>query len=160
MSGQNYRVDDTPEGVQGQPVYTRRSRRGMRRMERAARRTTLRTARSTGTVGWLGGAVLIGLGLLFMLQNTGVIKGFQNWWALFLLLPAAAALATAVGLYQRHGNWTAATGSLIGSVFFLLLTATFLFGFDTQFLWPFLLIAGGVLILAGPLLPGEDTKSS
>ncbi len=42
---------------------------------------------------WIAAAILIGVGVVFLLQNPGyAIPG--NWWALFLLIPAAFALWT------------------------------------------------------------------
>ena len=60
---------------------------------------------------WIGGVILIGLGILFLLQNFGVpIPG--NWWAVFLLLPGVGALWTAWRMYWREGRMTA---SVIGT---------------------------------------------
>jgi hypothetical protein len=40
---------------------------------------------------WIGGAVLIGLGIIFLLQNFMNIS-LANWWALFIMIPAIGAL--------------------------------------------------------------------
>jgi hypothetical protein len=152
MSKQNKPIDNQMNEIHNQPDYTPQDRRGMRRMERLERRAEIRATRYTGGLGWLGGFVLIAIGAVFMLQNTGIIVPFTNWWALFLLIPAAGAFATAVALYERHRNWTAATGSLMGGLFLMLLAAAFLFGFNFGTFWPLILIAAGLLILAVPTL--------
>jgi len=131
----------------------------MRRMERMERRAELRSARHAGGLGWLAGLVLITIGVVYLLQNTGYLVPFTNWWALFLLLPAIGSLSAAYGLYRRDGSWAAAGGSLMGGVFFLFLTAVFLFGFDFGKFWPLLLIIGGLLVLATPLLSRREPTS-
>jgi peptidoglycan/LPS O-acetylase OafA/YrhL len=122
----------------------------LRWQQRAERRAT----RRAGGYGWLGGVVLIVIGAIYMLQNAGLFTPFSNWWALFLLIPAAGALATAFGIYRRNeGNWAAAvTGPLLGGLFLIFLTAAFLFELNFGLFWPLLLIGGGLLLLLTPLL--------
>jgi hypothetical protein len=60
-----------------------------------------RTRRHSG--GWAGGAILIGLGLLLLLQNLGGLQ-FENWWALFILIPAIGGLGAAWSNYQEAGG--------------------------------------------------------
>src|SRR5258706_10279398 len=76
----------------------------------------------------IGGIVLIGLGVIFLLKQYGVdIPRFQNWWAFFILLPAICAFLTGYTAYQRACGWTngargeIACGRLIASVTFGLL---------------------------------------
>jgi peptidoglycan/LPS O-acetylase OafA/YrhL len=99
---------------------------------------------------WIGGAILILLGVVFLLQNvTGL--SFDNWWSLFMLIPAIGALAKAWQIHQANGRWTAAARSqLVGGLILLLAAATFLFNFNWANVWPvFLIIAGvGALITA------------
>jgi len=128
--------------------------RELRRQERADRRTDRHSARHAGHDGgyrWIGGLVLILLGGIFLLQNTGLIQRFDNWWALFILIPALGSFATAWRFYQQAGNqWTsAATGSLFGGLIFIGLVVMFLFGFDIGMWWPLFLIAGGIAVLLG-----------
>ena len=50
---------------------------------------------------WIAAAILIGVGVVFLLQNMGyAIPG--NWWALFLLIPAGFALAGAWKSYRAE----------------------------------------------------------
>ncbi len=118
--------------------------RELRRQERAERH---------GDHGytWVGGIVLILLGGIFLLRNTGLIESFDNWWALFMLIPAVGSFAAAWRIYQQSGNqWTsAATGSLIGGLVLCSISAMFLFGLDIGMWWPLFLIIGGVATLLG-----------
>ena len=121
--------------------------RELRRQERTARRAE----RHAGGYSWVGGVVLILLGAIFLLQNTGLMRGFENWWALFILIPAASSFATAWRLYQQAGKaWTpAATGPLLGGLILSSLAALFLLGLDIGMWWPLFLIMGGIAILLG-----------
>jgi hypothetical protein len=125
-----------------------------RRMERRAERAQRReAARAHGWSGpWVGGAILIALGLIFLAQNLGV-KVLDNWWALFILIPAIGSLATGWNLYQANsGQWTpAARGSLITGFVLLVVTAAFLFNLNWSWVLPVLLILAGVGVLASVL---------
>ena len=106
-----------------------------------------------GPHGWVVGAVLIALGVLFLLQNAGFFT-MINWWALFILIPAFFAFSNAVTSYQASGRLTAAgRGALTSGIFLTLLTAVFLFGINFGVYWPLLLILGGILLLVNAVLP-------
>ncbi len=100
---------------------------------------------------WLGGAILIALGLIFLAQNLNMFV-FRNWWALFILIPAVSSLTTAWNIYQANGaRWTGASRRpLITGAILVLITATFLFGLNWGLVVPLLLILAG----AGALLNG------
>ena len=121
---------------------SRRAARSVRRMER-------RADRDAGGLRWVWGILLVALGGLFMLQNAGYFSQFSNWWALFILLPAAGSFSAALGAYRRQGNeWTgAATGPLLAGVLLLGLTAVFLFNLSLSLFGPLLLIGAGLLVL-------------
>src|SRR5512135_2452866 len=100
------------------PVYQDwRTERDARRAERRAWREQRRAMRhSWGYGGWIGGAVLILLGVVFLLHNFGLVYPF-NWWALFILLPALGAFGAAWTAYSQTGRWGApARGALIGGI--------------------------------------------
>jgi hypothetical protein len=112
---------------------------------------TRRQRRHSG--GWIGGTMLIGLGLILLLQN---LTGFslRNWWALFILLPAAGAFTAAWSNYQEAGRVTSAVrASIFGGSILILVSATFLFGLNWAIVGPLLLLAAGVAILLNGILP-------
>lgn len=119
-----------------------------RRAERMERRQARRERRAAGGSGWIGGAVLILLGIIFLLRNFGVFD-VTNWWALFILIPAFGALATAWNLYRAAGNrlTVASRGPLVWGFVLLMVAFTFLFNLDFSLLLPLLLILGGVALL-------------
>ena len=103
---------------------------------------------------WIGGAVLIVLGLVFLLQN---ITGFElrNWWAIFILIPAFGMFARTYRDYQDTGRLTAAgRGPLIGGLVLTFIAAAFLFSLDFGNLWPVFLILGGIALLLNAFWSG------
>lgn len=101
---------------------------------------------------WIPGLVLIGLGIIFLLNN---LTGFQidNWWALFILIPAVSALGNALRVYRNTGRLgDDGRGSLIGGLILLLVASTFLFSWNWGFIWPAFLVIGGLGLLLGALL--------
>lgn len=122
------------------PPQPPRSWREMRREERWQRRE----ARWGTGGGWMFGAILILLGVLFLLRNMGYELP-SHWWALFLLIPAAASFYAAWATYQREGVATAPVrGGIIGGAILVLLTLAFLIDFEWGRYWPVVLILLGV----------------
>jgi hypothetical protein len=99
--------------------------------------------------GWFGGALLIIFGVVFLLHNINALP-LNNWWALFILIPAFSAYNRAWRMYQPAGqlNWLV-WRSLLGGLFWTLLTVVLLFNVNWGFLLPILLILFGIGILAG-----------
>ncbi len=96
---------------------------------------------------WLPGVILITVGVLFLFTN---LTGFHlnNWWALFILIPAVKNFGSAWSSYQRHGRLThSARGSLTGGLILSLVASAFLFSLDWGLVWPFFLIIGGISAL-------------
>jgi hypothetical protein len=118
---------------------------------RRQRRTARRAARAAGGWNWIGGALLVGLGLLLLLQNAGYFTDFANWWALFILLPASGSFSAALRVYRNNGGeWTReALAPAAAGVIFTALALVFLFGLDLNLFGPVLLIAGGLLLIVG-----------
>jgi hypothetical protein len=111
-----------------------------------------RTRRHSG--GWAGGVILIGLGLLLLLQNLGGLQ-LENWWALFILIPAIGGLGAAWSNYQEAGGRMTrhVRSSLFGSLILILVTAIFLFSLDWLIFGPLLLILGGGILLLNTVIP-------
>lgn len=110
-----------------------------------------RIRRSSG--GWVFGLILIGLGILLTVQN---FSGFQlnNWWALFILLPAIGAFTAAWNNYKEAGRITGGVrASIFGGLVLCVVCAAFLFSMDWAILGPALIIAAGVGILINISLP-------
>ena len=122
---------------------------------RAARRQRL-AERRAGRLGssWVVGAVLILVGILIMFPNLNTFS-LQNWWALFILIPAVGAFGNAWRTYQSSKRWSAAArASLIGGLILTMVAAVFLLNLNWTILGPVLLILGGLGLLANTALPG------
>lgn len=119
-----------------------------RRTARRQRIDDRRAARGRGTgTPWVGGLVLIGLGVLFLIQNFYSIS-LDNWWGLIFLIPALGAFANAWGDYSKEAKLTAqGRGSLFGGIALVLLTAIVLFDLDWGIFIPILIILTGIGLL-------------
>jgi len=152
--------DQTPSPNQDQQLAippatpaTELDPRDVRRSERAARREERHAQRESNNTAWIGGIVLIVLGVVFLLQS---IRGFylNNWWALFILIPALGSFADAWNSYRQQGRVSRRVrGALVSGCVFLLITATFLFNWNWGIILPVLLIIWGVTMLLNSLLP-------
>ncbi len=113
-------------------IYDRRAARRQRRMERRG-----------GS--WIGGSMLIGLGILLLMQKTGTIS-FGRWWSLLILIPAVAAFANAWKEYQAAGGQLTGRSSsaLIGGLLLSMVTAALLFNLDWGWFGPALLLLAGL----------------
>lgn len=101
-----------------------------------------------GPGAWVAALILIGVGIVFLLQNMGyAIPG--NWWALFILIPAVFALIGAWKAYAANGFGAGVIGPLISGIVLVALTLMFLFDLDVDWnvIWPAVLIVIGVLAL-------------
>ncbi len=100
-----------------------------------------------GNSSWAFGLVLIAVGALFLLSN---FTGFQlnNWWALFILIPAFGAFGYALQVRRDTGRFgQEARGSLMGGLAILFTAAVFLFGWNWGAVWPGYLIIAGLAAL-------------
>jgi hypothetical protein len=98
---------------------------------------------------WVAGVILIAIGIVFLATNLG---GFtlNNWWALFILIPAAFTFGNAYSDYNENGRLTKkGRGDLTGGLIMSLIGCTFLFGWDWGKIWPLFLIIGGISALLG-----------
>ena len=98
---------------------------------------------------WMAGVILIAIGLIFLATN---LVGFHlnNWWALFILIPAVSNFSSAYSNYQENGRLEkSGRGSITGGLILSLIAFTFLFSWDWGVIWPVFLIIGGVGALLG-----------
>jgi hypothetical protein len=95
----------------------------------------------------IGGLVLIILGVIFFLEQAGLLF-LRNWWALFILIPAAVAFGNAWTRYHAAGDrFTAPVrGSLIGGFLLLIVTGVFLLDLAWDMIWPAFLIIAGIAV--------------
>jgi len=125
--------------------YDRRTARRQRMEER-------RAGRYGGS--WVVGAVLILVGIFIMLQNLTSFS-LENWWALFILIPAVGAFGNAWRTYQSGGRLSAAArASLISGIILTMVAAFFLLNLNWTVLGPVLLILAGAGMLINVILPG------
>lgn len=103
---------------------------------------------------WFIGVFLILLAGVILLQNLKIIA-INNWWALFILIPALSAFAAAWRISRQAGSFNkAARSAAIAGVILTLLTCIFFFNLDWNILGPVLLLVAGISLLANSLLPG------
>ena len=150
LPGQDNQPTGSPAPI---PPAAEMEARDMRQSEREARREERRARRGSNSTAWVGGVVLIVLGVIFLLQS---VRGFSlnNWWALFILIPAFGSFADAWNIYRQTGRLTRRVrGALISGCVFSLVTAAFLFNWNWGIVLPVLLIVWGVTLLLNSLLP-------
>lgn len=102
---------------------------------------------SKNHMGLFTGAILIVLGLVFLLQN---LTGFalDNWWGIFLLVPAGYMLFNTYQDYQTHGTLTmAGRNHFIAFLTIALIAVITLFNLSWSVMWPLFLVIGGVSLL-------------
>jgi hypothetical protein len=105
---------------------------------------------------WVAGIALIALGVVFLLQNMGAVF-LDNWWALFILIPAFGSFATAWHAYRTSGGSfnSTARGSLFAGLVMIVVASIFLFNMDWGKIWPVFIILAGVAALFSGLLSGR-----
>ncbi len=108
-----------------------------------------------GRAAWYGGAVLIIVGLAFIVQNLHlpfIQEG--NWWALFLLIPIVAILDDIYRIYTTapQGKAGAIASKAVGLLVIGAIMIIFLFGINLGIYWPVLVIAAGLVFLVAALI--------
>jgi hypothetical protein len=98
---------------------------------------------------WIGGVILIGLGLIFLAQNFGM-NFPKNWWAVFILIPAIGSLMAAWRNYEASGG--ALTGAVVGpavaGLIFVAMAVALFYGVNWGLFWPIILILVGAGVMA------------
>jgi hypothetical protein len=102
---------------------------------------------------WMWGILLILLAGILFLQNMKIYI-VNNWWALFILLPALGSFATAWRVSREAGRFNArARSALIICVVLVLVAAMFLFSLNWTILGPVLLALAGIGLIVNGMLP-------
>lgn len=110
------------------------------------------TEQNGSSMSWIPGLVLMGIGVIFLLNNFTNFE-LHNWWALFILIPAFGALGNFWRVFRGEGRLNGdARGSLIGALILFFVAAVFLFGWSWGAVWPFFLIIAGLGALLSGLL--------
>ena len=96
--------------------------------------------------------VMILVGAVLLIGNiTG--NTFENWWALFMLIPVGFMFMAIQCDYQENGRLTRkSSGAIIPAVILLAMVAIFLFDLSWSIFWPVSLVAVGM----GMLLNGRS----
>ena len=104
-------------------------------------------AESDDNHSWVGGAVLIAVGIIFLFSNFTNFS-IDNWWALFILVPVVAAWSEAFKSMRHNGRLTQdSVNQLTGSLFPLFVACIFLFNWNWGQVWPGFIILAGVAAL-------------
>ena len=107
------------------------------------------TEERNGSEGWIGGVILIAVGLFFLLGNLTDLR-FDNWWALFILIPVVAMWGKAFKSYQANGRLDKeARQEAMGALFPLFVALIFLFNWDWGQVWPGFIVIAGLNALVG-----------
>jgi phosphatidylserine synthase len=121
--------------------------RDQRRAERHAARAAMRD-------NWPGipivGLAVVVVGLIFLARNFGFYLPLPSrWWAIFILLPAAAALVSAARFFHTDGGFSSRVAGAATSGVLMLAVALILF-LDLSWgaFWPVLVIIVGLGIVA------------
>jgi hypothetical protein len=108
-----------------------------------------------GRAAWFAGAVLIIVGMAFIVENLDLpfIKQ-ENWWAMFLLIPIVAILDDIYRIYTTttEGKAGAIASKGVGLFVLGVIMVIFLFGFNLGIYWPVLLIVAGVVFLLAAII--------
>ena len=102
---------------------------------------------------WIWGLALILMGGLFLLQNFSAFH-LNNWWAVFILIPAVGSFSTAWRHYRDSGRFNArARNSLFGGMILGLVALLFLLNLDIGHWWPIFLVLAGLGMILNAIFP-------
>lgn len=114
---------------------------------------TRRSGQGAESWGWVGGLVLILIGLAVLFGNFGIVWG--NWWSLIFYLFAVVNFVNAARSWQRTGVFgKQSSGSLTGGLVLTAIGSIFFFELSWIAWWPLILVSVGVGIVLGAVLAG------
>ena len=131
-------------------------RRQARHQRRESRRAALGAPSSIGTLTL--GAILVFLGVGFLMQNMGVfIFPLKNWGAFFILIPAFGAFDRAWRFYRNADDQltSQARGALLVGIVLMFVTIMILLELNWTIYGPLFVILTGVGILVNATLLGR-----
>jgi len=98
---------------------------------------------------WVG-VSFVALGILLILQTSGLVH-LNNWWALFLLIPALATFGSAWSRARQNGGrfTRSVSGPISGGLFISAVAILFLFNLDWGKYWPVFIVLAGLSTLLG-----------
>jgi hypothetical protein len=103
----------------------------------------------------IGGSLWVGIafvlfGIIMVLQTAGLVR-LNNWWALFILIPALASFGRAWNRARVNGGrFTRSVSSAIsGGLFISAVALLFLFNLDWGRYWPVFIVLAGLSTLLG-----------
>jgi len=116
-----------------------------RKMDRFQRKMERREHRHSGRFGVVFGAIVAGLGVLFLLQNLGILYFDDIWqyWPVILIVIGVSRAASSLGL----GGRVAGGVMVFVGMIFLLENLGLIHGNVWRYLWPIVLIAVGLGML-------------
>ncbi|MEJ2288066.1 MAG: hypothetical protein P8Y02_05355 [Deinococcales bacterium] len=96
------------------------------------------------------GVLLVAVGALLLLRDSFGVT-FQDWWVVFLLVPAAAFLYRAYNGYRASGSFDReVVRHATPGVVLVIVSVVFLFGLSWNLMGPLLLIFLGAVLLVRP----------
>lgn len=103
---------------------------------------------------WILGIILIVVGALIYLQAANIYT-LNNWWALFIFLPAVGAFLSAWRAYRAsEGKFTRRVrGSAIAGLGFTAVAVVFLLGLNWTVFGPILLVLAGAGLIVNGMFP-------
>jgi len=139
--GAGQQAPPTPPRWEGRHEYEKHEKH--EKHEKAEKQEKGRGGDIAGAV--TGGLILIWLGISFYLAQIGYAS-WNNWWEFFLM--GIGVIIILQGLIRYGQGRGAFTGSLIGGAILFLIGGAFYWGFEFGNLWPLILVAIGVVVLA------------
>jgi predicted membrane protein len=121
------------------------------------RRVRRRAYRDSGSRGLVAGAIIAGIGVLFLLQNLGILY-FEDVWQFWPVILIVFGVGRAVSSYGIGGRIWGGAMVLAGAIF-LLQNLGILRHDVWRFLWPLVLICVGLALLVRALERRNRTDS-